>query len=173
MGAKTEKKMVTEVFIEGARKGLKIGTSSIIPNILMAYVLISVLKISGLLDVLSRILDPLMAVFSPRSRGNRNFKRMDGNRRGCGRGGGTFYGRSSGCSRHYDSDARDLPFGSTDSIYWESAECGGRKKQALSAAFGNQYYQCYAWDAGYAYICIENRSGNNHPWAAPAAYYIQ
>ena len=67
----------------------------------------------------------------------------------------------------------DLPFGSTDSIYWESAECGGRKKQALSAAFGNQYYQCYAWDAGYAYICIENRSGNNHPWAAPAAYYIQ
>lgn len=64
MGAKTEKKMVTEVFIEGARKGLKIGTNSIIPNILMAYVLISVLKISGLLDVLSRLLDPLMAVFT-------------------------------------------------------------------------------------------------------------
>ena len=156
MGAKTEKKMVTEVFIEGARKGLKIGTSSIIPNILMAYVLISVLKISGLLDVLSRILDPLMAVFTlPGAAATVILSAWMGTAGGVGVAVGLF------------------TEGLLDSIYWESAECGGRKKQALSAAFGNQYYQCYAWDAGYAYICIENRSGNNHPWAAPAAYYIQ
>lgn len=64
MGERTEKKMVTDVFIDGARKGLKIGVMNIIPNILMAYVLISMLKISGLLDILGRLLDPLMSVFT-------------------------------------------------------------------------------------------------------------
>lgn len=56
-------KMITDVFVEGARKGWAIATSSTIPNILMAFVIIEVLKITGLLTVLGKIFEPLMGIF--------------------------------------------------------------------------------------------------------------
>lgn len=58
-----EKKMVTDVFVEGARKGWNIGTGSIIPNVLMAFVIIQALKISGLLNLLGKVFAPIMALF--------------------------------------------------------------------------------------------------------------
>lgn len=58
-----EKKMITDVFVEGARKGWNIGISSIMPNVLMAFVLIQVLTITGALDLLGKVFGPVMAVF--------------------------------------------------------------------------------------------------------------
>ncbi len=56
-------KSIVDVFVDGARKGWTIGTTSIIPNVLMAFAIIQVLKVTGLLDILGRIFNPVMAIF--------------------------------------------------------------------------------------------------------------
>lgn len=58
-----EKKMITDVFVEGARKGWNIGIGSVMPNVMMAFVLIHALQITGLLNVLGKVFGPVMAVF--------------------------------------------------------------------------------------------------------------
>lgn len=58
-----EKKIITDVFVDGARKGWNIGISSIIPNVLMAYVIIQILRVSGLLDLLEVVFSPVMGLF--------------------------------------------------------------------------------------------------------------
>jgi len=58
-----EKKMITDVFVEGARKGWNVGISSVIPNVLMAFVLMRVLDITGLLAILGKVFGPIMAIF--------------------------------------------------------------------------------------------------------------
>lgn len=57
------KKTVFDIFVDGARKGWNVGISSIIPNVLMAFVLIQFLQISGLLNLIGKIFKPVMAVF--------------------------------------------------------------------------------------------------------------
>jgi len=58
-----EKKMITDVFVEGARKGWNIGIGSVMPNVMMAFVLIHALKITGILDILGTVFGPVMALF--------------------------------------------------------------------------------------------------------------
>lgn len=58
-----DKKMITEVFVDGARKGWAIGVSNIIPNVLMAFVIIHALRISGLLDLIGKLFGPVMGIF--------------------------------------------------------------------------------------------------------------
>jgi spore maturation protein SpmB len=57
------KKSLIDVFVEGARKGLQINFNSIIPNLIMAFVLIQALKITGILAFLGNAFAPIMAVF--------------------------------------------------------------------------------------------------------------
>lgn len=57
------KKPLTDVFVDGARKGWNIGVNSIIPNVLLAYALIQILKVAGLLHSLEAIFNPFMGVF--------------------------------------------------------------------------------------------------------------
>lgn len=61
--SKPSKPMITDVFVEGARKGWNIAISSTIPNILMAFVIIEILNITGLMTVLGKIFAPLMGIF--------------------------------------------------------------------------------------------------------------
>lgn len=58
-----EKKIITDVFVDGARQGWNIGIGSVMPNLLMAFVIIHALKITGFLDILGTIFGPLMALF--------------------------------------------------------------------------------------------------------------
>lgn len=58
-----ENKTVVDIFVDGARKGWSIGVSNILPNVLMAFVLIQVLKVTGLLDLIGIVFGPVMAVF--------------------------------------------------------------------------------------------------------------
>lgn len=58
------KKQITDVFVEGAVRGWKIGTTSTIPNVVMAFALIAVLKITGVLDLFSVVFNPVMGIFS-------------------------------------------------------------------------------------------------------------
>ncbi len=57
------KKTVFDIFVDGAKKGWNVAISSIIPNVLMAFVLIQFLKITGLLDLIGKVFKPIMAVF--------------------------------------------------------------------------------------------------------------
>ncbi len=61
--AAEQKKTLPDIFVEGARKGWNVGISSIIPNVVMAFVLIHALQISGLLAVLGKIFNPVMGLF--------------------------------------------------------------------------------------------------------------
>lgn len=56
-------KTLFDVFIDGARKGWVLGVNSILPNVLMAFVLIQMLKVSGILGIIGAIFGPLMAIF--------------------------------------------------------------------------------------------------------------
>lgn len=58
-----QKKTIADIFVDGAKKGWTIGANSIIPNVLMAYVLIQLLRVSGLLDLLGKVFNPVMGLF--------------------------------------------------------------------------------------------------------------
>ncbi len=49
---KVSKPMVTDIFVEGAKKGWVIATTSTVPNVLMAFVIIKALQITGALDLM-------------------------------------------------------------------------------------------------------------------------
>ena len=57
------KKTVPDVFVEGARKGWHIWSLSTLPNVLMAFIIIHMLTISGLLDLIGRVFAPVMGLF--------------------------------------------------------------------------------------------------------------
>lgn len=56
-------KSLADVFVDGARKGFSVGCNSIIPNVLMAFALIQVLKVTGLLELFGKVFAPVMAIF--------------------------------------------------------------------------------------------------------------
>lgn len=58
-----KKPMVTDIFVEGAKKGWNIATTSTVPNVLMAFVVIKALQITGALDAMGTIFSPIMAIF--------------------------------------------------------------------------------------------------------------
>jgi len=60
---KIKKPMVTDIFVEGARKGWVIATTSTVPNVLMAFVLIKVLQLTGALELIGVVFAPIMAIF--------------------------------------------------------------------------------------------------------------
>ena len=61
--AAEQKKTLPDIFVEGAKKGWNVGISSIIPNVLMAFVLIHALRLSGLLDMLGVLFNPVIGLF--------------------------------------------------------------------------------------------------------------
>lgn len=52
-----------DIFIVGVRKGLNIGLYSLLPNVLMAFVLTYMLQLFGVMDFLGKNCGPIMAVF--------------------------------------------------------------------------------------------------------------
>ncbi|PSU70590.1 hypothetical protein C9J20_12845 [Photobacterium phosphoreum] len=59
----TKKPMVTDIFVEGAKKGWVIATTSTVPNVLMAFVIIKALQITGALELMGILFSPIMAIF--------------------------------------------------------------------------------------------------------------
>lgn len=57
------KPMVTDIFVEGAKKGWNIATTSTLPNVLMAFVIIKALQITGALDAMGSLFSPIMGLF--------------------------------------------------------------------------------------------------------------
>lgn len=57
------KQNVLEMFIDGARRGFKIATTSLMPNVVMAFVIIRALDVTGLLALVGKIFAPVMALW--------------------------------------------------------------------------------------------------------------
>jgi spore maturation protein SpmB len=58
-----EKKSIFEHFMDGARKGWSVFTKNMLPSIVMAYVLIQILQVTKLMDIISKVFTPVMAIF--------------------------------------------------------------------------------------------------------------
>lgn len=63
MSEMQEKPMLTDVFVSGVKRGWGIATGSMLPNVLMAFILIYVLKLTGILDLLGSLFAPVMKIF--------------------------------------------------------------------------------------------------------------
>ncbi|MGI6574930.1 MAG: nucleoside recognition domain-containing protein [bacterium] len=61
--AESRQKSIFENFIDGARRGWEIGIKSMLPSIVMAYVLIQILTVTGIIDVLAKVFTPVMGIF--------------------------------------------------------------------------------------------------------------
>ncbi|MGR3806380.1 YjiG family protein [Pasteurella testudinis] len=55
-----QNKLITDIFIDGARKGWNIAITNTIPNVLMAFVIIYILNASGLLKLIGEYLGFIM-----------------------------------------------------------------------------------------------------------------
>lgn len=52
-----------DLFVQGAKQGWNIAISSMLPNVIMAFVIIQVLKITSLLDIIGSVAAPLMGLW--------------------------------------------------------------------------------------------------------------
>ena len=57
------KKNILDLFVEGARKGFTIGTTSLLPHVIMAFVIIHVLDVTGLLHLIGIVFEPVMGLW--------------------------------------------------------------------------------------------------------------
>ena len=57
------KPSIVEEFVAGAKKGFYIGAEMIAPAMVLAYVLIQFLEITGLMTIVGKAVGPVMAVF--------------------------------------------------------------------------------------------------------------
>lgn len=106
------RKNVMDMFIDGARRGFTIATTNLLPNVVMAFVIIQALKITGLLDWVGHICQPVMALWGlPRRSGYgaSGFADEYGRRRW--RGGQSGYRRRAKRPRCYRTTASHLPDG--------------------------------------------------------------
>ncbi len=54
---------IYESFLDGMRKGLKIAVLNMLPNVVVAFVFIKALQVTGLLDAIGNIFSPIMQIF--------------------------------------------------------------------------------------------------------------
>ena len=56
-------KGILDIFLDGMRRGWQLGIGSLLPNVMMAFVFIEILKGTGILDVIGRVFGPAMGLF--------------------------------------------------------------------------------------------------------------
>jgi spore maturation protein SpmB len=61
--ATANKKTVLDMFIDGMRRGWTIATTNMMPNVVLAFILIRALQVSGLLDLIGKVFGPVMALW--------------------------------------------------------------------------------------------------------------
>lgn len=58
-----QKKSIIEIFMTGAKNGFYVGVEQILPAMILGYVIVQFLKITGLVDLLGMVFGPVMGVF--------------------------------------------------------------------------------------------------------------
>lgn len=59
-----KKPTIMDIFVRGTMKGWEIGLKNILPNVIMAFVCIQVLTVTGALSYCGRLFAPVMAIWS-------------------------------------------------------------------------------------------------------------
>lgn len=145
------RKNVMDMFIDGARRGFTIATTNLLPNVVMAFVIIQALKITGLLDWVGHICQPVMA--SRRSGyGASGFADEYGRRRW--RGGQSGYRRRAKRPRCYRTTASHLPDGKPGTECRPLSRYCRSQRQILPAYYRSLRHQCAAVDLGHAAYCL-------------------
>lgn len=57
------KKSIIEIFMAGCKKGYYIGVELILPAMIMGYIIVQFLKLTGLVDILGTTCGPIMNIF--------------------------------------------------------------------------------------------------------------
>lgn len=57
------KQNILEMFVNGARRGFTIATTSLMPNVVMAFVIIRALDVTGILALVGKVFAPVMALW--------------------------------------------------------------------------------------------------------------
>ena len=60
---KKPRKSVVEIFMNGAKKGFYIGVEQILPAMIMGYMIVTFLQLTGLVDVFGKVFGPVMGIF--------------------------------------------------------------------------------------------------------------
>ena len=60
---KAEKKPIIDVFLGGAKRGFYIGVETVLPSMILGYVVMQFLTLTGLMDVMGVIFGPVMRLF--------------------------------------------------------------------------------------------------------------
>ena len=63
MAEQKKSKNIIDLFIEGCHKGWDTGIRNMMPNVLMAFILIKALNVTGLLKFLGSVFAPVMALW--------------------------------------------------------------------------------------------------------------
>ncbi|CAK7013466.1 MAG: Inner membrane protein YjiG [Desulfovibrio sp.] len=63
MSATTTTKNPLDLFVQGAKQGWNIAVNSMLPNVLMAYVIIHILRITKVLDIIGTVAAPIMGLW--------------------------------------------------------------------------------------------------------------
>jgi spore maturation protein SpmB len=58
-----KKKGIIAVFLEGAGRGVNLWLKSMLPGVVLGYTMIEIMKVTGLLNLLSSIFSPVMSLF--------------------------------------------------------------------------------------------------------------
>ena len=59
----TKKKPIIDVFLGGAKRGFYIGVETVLPSMILGYVIMQSLTLTGLMDVLAIVCAPIMRLF--------------------------------------------------------------------------------------------------------------
>lgn len=59
----TQKRTILDMFVDGAKRGFTIATTSLMPNVIMAFVIIRALDVTGLLALVGEVFKPVMALW--------------------------------------------------------------------------------------------------------------
>lgn len=69
--AKAKKPSIVDTFLKGCAKGFQVGIENITPAMILGYVLVYILKETGLMDILGTVMSPVMGLFGLPGRGIR------------------------------------------------------------------------------------------------------
>lgn len=58
-----ENRPITDIFVDGLRKGWNLCTGHLLPNVVMAFILIHMLNVLGILPYIGELFQPIMGLF--------------------------------------------------------------------------------------------------------------
>lgn len=148
------RKNVMDMFINGARRGFTIATTNLLPNVVMAFVIIQALKITGLLDWVGHICQPVMALWGlPGEAATVLLASL------MSMGGAVGVAASLATAgakrpRCYRTTASHLPDGKPGTECRPLSRYCRSQRQILPAYYRSLRHQCAAVDLGHAAYCL-------------------